>query len=166
VEIWQVHKGLINHSGSTKRTVRLNGVNMTLELPLGAAVSMWVLTFSPRPAPHPHHPPPHPIRNTAVTSSYLSSRSSEAPGQFCPSLVPRRCLALLAWASSICTSSAPIPPTSPPVSDPASTSATCCSASASTAISSVQLLVFAAASRFWRGRPAPAYTHTTHLPTH
>jgi hypothetical protein len=59
VEVWQVHKGLDNHSGSTKRTVRLNGVNVSLELPLGGAVSLWALTLSPRPAPHPHHPPHH-----------------------------------------------------------------------------------------------------------
>jgi hypothetical protein len=58
-EVWQVHKGLDNHSGSTKRTVRLNGVNVSLELPLGGAVSLWALTLSPCPAPHPHHPPHH-----------------------------------------------------------------------------------------------------------
>lgn len=166
VENWQVHKDLISHSGSTKRTVRLDCVNVTLELPRGGGVSLRALTFPPRPAPHSHHPHHHPISNIAEISGSLRSCSIQVPGQFCPSPVLHRGLALLAWASSTCTSSAPTTPTSPPVSDPESTSATYCSASSSTAVSFVQLLVFAAASRVWLGRSAPAYTHTTHLPTH
>ena len=94
-KVWQLDEELISHSGSKRRTVRLHGVNVSLELPIGGAVSLWALTFPPHPAPHPHHPPPHSISDTASALRHLLPSSGEDYSQFCPSLVS-------CWASRFC----------------------------------------------------------------